>query len=101
MNYYEEKLIEIKTLIEVDKEKALAMINEELKMPYIPEKYETQFIKLADLLKYELNEGAGIKSLGKEEIIEMLFSDDKLKMATAIDALRNQNIRSFINEIEK
>lgn len=101
MNYYEEKLEELQKLIGNDKQKALELINEELKMPYIPEKYEAQFIALADELEFELRGDAKVTQLTREEILEYLFSNDKVKVAAAIDSLRDQNIRTYLNDVER
>ena len=65
MNYYEEKLIKIKELIKNDKKEALSLLNEELKMPYIPEKYEANFIKLANDLEFDLKSDNKKKSIIK------------------------------------
>lgn len=101
MNYYDEKLLQIKKLMKKDKSKALSIINKELDMPYIPEKYEASFISLADELKFELNKDSNEQQLPKEKIINYLFSDDKFKIAAAIDSLRNINVRTILKDIEK
>ena len=101
MNYYQEKLIKIKNLIKNDKKRALFLINEELSMPYIPEKYEIEFLSLAEKLEFDLKDNKKVTKLSKDEIIEYLFSDDKMKVAKSIDALRSINIRILLNDIEK
>ena len=39
--------------------------------------------------------------LSKEQIIDYLFSNDKFKVASSIDALRNINIRTLLSDVEK
>ncbi len=100
-DFYTEKLNEIKELIKTDKSKAMNLLQEELAMPYIPEKYEKEFHELAKSLIVEQMKEVNEKTLSTKEVIEFLWSKDEVKEAAAIDSLGTQNLRAIKDELKK
>ena len=93
-NYYEEKLDEIYSLIE-DKKNAEAydLIKEELKMPYVPEIYETKFVEILENMKSELPSEIKSTMVPRDVAIEYLLSEDSQQEAIALELLRDHNLR--------
>ena len=101
-NYYEEKIAEIKTLKVKNPIKAFSLLLEELKMPYIPRKYEIIFQTLYKELKPLLNKkDVANLQINQETILDFLNSKDYQKNAIAIDNLKNINIHLIFNDLEK
>ncbi len=99
-DYYKEVVTEIKQLIKIDPEKAYKKLEEELNMPYIPEIYEAQFSELLNDLRSELLGNTNVNNeLSKDEVLEILKTNDSLKTAMALTKLKDLNIKSFIQDI--
>lgn len=92
MNYYDEILAKIEKLIEEDKNKARALIEEELKQAYIPRDIEEKLLKYQD----ELKETFLKKELSDEDIIAYL-KDSKEKQLLAVSVLDRKNLREYID----
>lgn len=100
-NFYEEKIAEIKSLISQNQKKeAINLLQEELKMPYIPHKYEKEFLELFDNLNQSVLKEVNKKHYSIDELSEMLF-EDEYKQLEAIEALKNVNVRPIQNDIKK
>ena len=100
-NYYEQKLKEIEKLKNTDCSKAFSLLIEELKMPYIPQKYETAFHQLYKEIKPLLNEqNVSAKQINHGTILSFLNSNEYDKIAIAIDNLKNINLHKITNELQ-
>lgn len=97
-NYYQECLDSINTFISENKiNKALAMLNTELSMPYVPEPYLSEFEKI----KLNLSGHSGENNayfLDMENIHRALLGDDMLQ-AKALISLERMNLRSVEDEL--
>ena len=100
-DYYQEKLREIKSLIETDPHKAFMEVSNELNMPYIPRVYEGDFNKLHNELKIILQKEVSTKKLSSDEIVEYLWDEDISKQVVAIENLKTSNLREYKDEIVK
>lgn len=97
-NYYEEVLQAIQKLMEEGQnEAALARLDEELSMPYIPHASYLIFERLSHELKQKarLEKGTFTKSLEPEELLKELSSDE-LHQLKALDALSKLNLRAHL-----
>ena len=93
-NYYEEQLEKIIKLIKKEEYKiAYDLIEDELKMPYIPEIYEVKFIDLLNNVKSELLNDNISHSVPKDVALDYLTSEDEQKEAMALELLRDHNLR--------
>jgi len=101
MNFYEEKIKEIKKLIvSGKKDEAKTLVMAELNMPYIPRKYESEFLLLRDSLIS--SESTSKESLmTKDEVLTLLYSDDQISKLIAIKNMEHMNIRTFITQVVK
>lgn len=94
MNYYDDILTKINDLYDKNPYEALALIEEELRMPYIEKTYEIKLQNLYDDLKYLK------KAQSKEvDIEEALFDDNNAFLA--VEMLRKANIRNYLDIIEQ
>jgi len=100
-DYYQEKLFEIRSLMKTDLFKAKILLDEELKMPYIPLKYEAEFFQLADENRRQLSVQMSKKTLTDEDVLEYLWSKDDLKEAIVLDYLKESNLRKYKDELKK
>ena len=100
-DYYQEKLFEIRSLMKTDLFKAKILLDEELKMPYIPLKYEAEFFQLAEDNKRQLSVQLSKKTLTDEDVLEYLWSKDDLKEAIVLDFLKESNLRKYKDELKK
>ncbi|CAM9100513.1 hypothetical protein MYMA111404_00650 [Mycoplasma marinum] len=101
-DYYKEIIKEIKELINTNPEEAIKKLEIELNMPYVPEKYEIQFIQLLDDIKYKIKQDANINNeLSRQDVLDILFKNDKLRMPMAIAKLKDLNLRAMMDDIQK
>ncbi|MCP4336342.1 MAG: hypothetical protein GY679_00645 [Mycoplasma sp.] len=101
-DYYSEKIKEIKELIKDNPKLAFQKLQEELNMPYIPEKYEKKFYSLLKNVKSDSLINIKINNeLSKEEVIEILKNGDSVKINLALSKLRDLNINSILKDIHK
>ncbi len=101
MNFYEEKIKEIKDLINKgEKTKATSLLKDELNMPYIPRKYESQFLDLRDKL-ISPKDNSKETLMTQDEALTALYSDDEVSKVIAISNMKKMNIRSFIDQVIK
>lgn len=93
-NYYDEKLEVINTLLKKEKfKKVYEIINKELKMPYIPEIYEFQFIKIMNDIKSDVIGKDSLTVVPREVVIDYLLSEDPEQEMIALELLRDHNLR--------
>ena len=93
-NYYDEKLDEIKELLEKKEfNKVYDLINEELKMPYTPEIYEKKFLDIINDIKHEVIGDHTPSKVTREVAIDYLLSEDEQKESIALELLRDHNLR--------
>lgn len=93
-NYYEEKLEEISILLKENNfKKVYEIIQEELKMPYIPEIYEKQFLETINDIKHYIVGDESPTSLSREIAMEYLISDDEAQECIALELLKEHNLR--------
>lgn len=93
-NYYAEKIADIKNLIAQEQyQEAKNVIEEELKMPYIPEKYEQTFIDLANEVKFNtLDDKQPIMTISRDVALDYLTSEDQSKELLALEVLSEHNL---------
>ena len=101
MNFYEQKINEIRDLIKNNKvEEAKVLLLQELNMPYIPKKYEEIFLNIREELNS--NEDNSKESLmTQEEALTILYGDAQISKVHALNSMKKMNIRSFIDEVVK
>ena len=94
-NYYEEKLAEIKKLIQAeDFDNAKNLINDELRMPYIPEIYESKFVELANIIKLKTFKDNGpVMTISRDVALDYLFSEDPNNTLLALEVLPEHNLK--------
>ncbi|NQZ66119.1 MAG: DUF3196 family protein [Mycoplasmatales bacterium] len=93
-NYYEEKIDEIKELLsDSNFKKIYQLINEELKMPYIPEKYEKYFLDTINQIKHHVVGDDSHVSVSRHVAMEYLLSEDFNQESIALELLRDHNLR--------
>ena len=97
MNYYEEIIIKITNHINDEEyDIAKSLIEEELRMPYIPNDIDVKLREL--LLQIKGNKEIVNKRLDDIKIIDYLYGDD-LKQLMAVNQLVESNLRDYINVI--
>lgn len=102
MNYYEEIILEIKSLIQNKKEsEALLKINTELSMPYIPSDIEKELL----ILKKESHSAINFKiaksnNVDPDYLFELLISSDKEQQVIATNYLTKINLREYLKQIQ-
>ena len=98
-NYYEEMIDEIRSFIDENKiELARFKIQQELKMPYIPNDIE---ILLNDLLK-DANSKVELEySLSQSQVEQLILSDNLAKQLKGVDYLKQCNCLNFIDIIQQ
>ncbi len=101
-DYYAEIIKEIKELIQTNPTEAAKKLEVELNMPYIPERYESTFINLLEELKFKIKQDANVNNeLSRDDVLEILISNDSVKMPMAIAKLKDLNLRSIVDDIHK
>lgn len=96
MNYYEEIIDKIKTLLKENKhQEASSLLKEELSMPYIPFAYQQEL----EALSASVETNYSMSSFTDEELEEYLHSsyDKQLKAVTVLDKLNLRHYQDIIN----
>lgn len=97
MNYYDELLDSIRNYIENnDLKSAKSLIDEELRMPYIPENVEEELLNLQKII---LSNNTSLKAISDEELIAYLCGDREEQLIAA-NILAQKNLRDYIDIIE-
>ncbi len=100
-NYYDELIQKIEKLIEENKLKeALILIEDELKMPYIPKIYEDKIINLYEKLNPNIDSKIKQTYFSKEEIIEMILDYEKYDVQFLIDLCSNLDVYNWNNNTD-
>lgn len=95
MNYYQERLLEIRQLIDAgDLDEAEALVDEELAMPYIPQAYLSQFETFKRSLRQAKRQASPLQGLQDPEAIRELLGKESLSQLKALDALSKLNLRA-------
>ena len=95
MNYYESTLEKINSLIENEKiDEAMDIIQEELKAPYLPKKFEETIKKI--YMDYKPQKYGFRLELSDEDVMEYLKGSSE-KQLVAIDQLDKRNLRDYID----
>lgn len=100
-DYYQEKLTEIRKLMKTNVFLAKELLDEEMKMPYIPLKYEQDFIDLQNKNRILISVKISNKTFDNEEVTKYLWSNDELKEAMVLDFLKKANLREHVTELAK
>lgn len=99
-NYYESVIFNIKNHIENDEIKeAKALLNEELKMPYIPNEYENELQRLNQIVESLLKLNEESKQITITQIEKYLNGNDQEQLQ-AVAVLLDKNLRSHIDLIQ-
>lgn len=100
-NFYEEKIAEIKKQLDNSEFfEAHKSLSAELSMPYIPEKYEKEFIQLFERLKFQMMDNNGEnKTLAIDSLMQMLAGDDE-SQNIALELLKTHNLRMVSSTIK-
>lgn len=100
MNYYDELISSVESLIENKKyQEALTSIQEELKMPYVPKEVLIKFEAYEILCQQALKKDKPMKQVSFNELVEGLFEDDFSAMNSIIQ-LGQMNLRGYLQEIQ-
>ncbi len=101
-NFYQEKLNEIRSLIQDNKfSEAFVQIQVELNMPYIPMIYEQEFKDLNELVKSKLiTDSNNIMTLSRGEVIQLLLSDDEELQVIALELIDQHNLRTEASSLK-
>lgn len=94
-NIYEINLEKIEKYIKQKKyELALEIIDEELNMPYTPKEYLDHFINFKKSVLYEINLSKNSRPISKDEILDMIETNDRNKIIEAINLLSTIKINN-------
>lgn len=100
-NYYKEIIKEIRKYIDNnDYKEALLLLQEELKMPYIPLEEEKQIIDLYNEVNSYFRDNNKKIAYSLDNLEELLNSDLYACFA-AVELLKDSNVRKYIKEIEE
>lgn len=101
-DYYEETIDIVKKLIEQEKHgEAQEILEQELKMPYVPLKYEATFVELLNDVRAKTSpDGAKGSYVSKDVALDYLLSEDKEQEIMGLELLRSHNLR-FDKEVLK
>lgn len=98
--YYEDILKEVEAFLEKKNfQKAFAILEEELSMPYIPKEYEQRLIDLYNLCRSEVK--TNTTTSYTEEDIESLLKGSLDEQFLAIEQLKKSNIRNHFDAIRE
>ena len=98
--YYEDILKEVDAFVEnKNYQKAYAILEEELSMPYIPKEYEQRLIDLYNLCRSEVK--TSTTQAYTEEDIERLLKGSLDEQFLAIEQIRKSNIRNHLDVIRE
>ena len=99
--YYDETLKEIKELEAEGKYRdALSMIDQELKMPYIPEEFENEIRRIRRDLVYYMNESREEREDSLDTLLRKLKGSPQMQLAAA-SKLCSRNLRECLDEIKE
>ena len=94
MNHYEEKIKNAKELIKKgDLKIAYDILDEEMKMPYVPKIYEEQFIEIMNNIRVDLIGESSVHLVPRDVALEYLTSGSEEQEAMALEILREHNLR--------
>lgn len=98
--YYEKLLKDINENMQMNQyEKAMDLLAEEFRMPYIPKEYEERLIPLYNECKSELNASKVEHKYGEDDIATLL--NGSIDQAfQAVELLKASNVRKHIDEVE-
>ena len=97
MNYYDEILLKIDSLISSNENsKAIEIIKDELKQPYIPKEFEDKLKKLYNQIAPTNN-----TRLINDDLLEEYLFSSKEKQLIAVDYLNGKNLREYIDICNK
>lgn len=101
-NYYEQLIEQIKQHIQEEEYlKASQLLEEELKMPYVPAEIESQLLKLMrEVAPYLKRDEQGKRVLSVEQIEDYLLRGNESQQVQAVEALYTRNLRDFIDIIK-
>jgi len=98
MNYYDETLEKINKLLKENKDEEIkSIIENELKVPYLPKEFEE---KIKDIYSKLSISKISNKELSYDEIKDYLFSTPERQLI-AVDQLNNYNLRDYIDLINE
>ncbi len=99
-NFYDELLREIRQAIQSqDYPKAQSLINEELSMPYSPQRVLDQLAVFQQEIEAKQDHSETLKVLTAEQIEEYLYSDEE-RALKAVNYLRKSNCRQYLEVFE-
>ncbi|MBK2402923.1 DUF3196 domain-containing protein [Erysipelothrix rhusiopathiae] len=99
-NYYETCMNSIQSLLDEGKTReALVLIDEELRMPYVPEPYFTQFQSIRDSIRIDTSPSS--KYYEDIEDLEEALRGNELLQQKAIISLERMNLRNELPHIKK
>ena len=102
MSYYEEILEEIEEKIRQKKyEEALAAVNHELGMPYVPSDFEKSLRKYKKDLAFLMSEKEKPRELSADQLLGLLESGKPEAQLAAVSGLAKRDLREFVPEIQK
>lgn len=93
MDYYDKLIDKIESLLDSDKKKALSLIEDELKLPYVP---RDALKKLTDIKNSIYIENESNNSI--DEILSFLYQNDEKQMLASFK-LDDINLRQYIEQI--
>lgn len=100
-NYYDEIVDEIQSLIKADQcRDAMALVQKELSMPYIPPEIEAQLKKMKRDLQYQISEKSGGTEVSVDVLLERLKGRPEEQLAAAA-ALSKRSLRECLPEIQE
>lgn len=99
-NYYDDIVQEIRTLMKEDRcAEAMALVNRELSMPYVPPQTETVLKQLKRDLAFQISEKSGGTEVALDVLLEHLYGKPESQLAAAA-AVSKRNLRDCLPEIK-
>lgn len=89
MNYYEKMLEKLSSLIKTSPKEALDIINEELKVPYVPKDVLDKLLELKSSIDVDDNDGFSLNV----DTIKKYLHEDEDKQCIAVEELSKLNLR--------
>lgn len=100
ISYVQEILNEINEYIENQNPTlALALIEKELSMPYVPVELEHALVDLRNSLRSELHQDPKVRMMDQKTLVHMLYQDDTLALM-AMHQLSTSNLRNYVEDIQ-
>lgn len=101
MNYYKNMLNEVEELLNEEKyQEAKVIVDEELKMPYVPKEVLEQLESFRLIIQSNVLVNTPLKVLSEDEMLDNLFKDD-IAQYQAVNNLKDKNLRNYIDVIGK